>query len=98
MNHTLRLLSVAAGWESNNLDVPSRLQLNEETGEYECVPISSGQPLREPSPFANDSMDIDEEPPVAGPSRLRDATQEFVLNPGLLSAPSSSSGPNSVFA
>ncbi|KAK7451319.1 hypothetical protein VKT23_012660 [Stygiomarasmius scandens] len=90
--HTLRLLSVAAGWESNNLDVPSRLQLNEETGEYECVPIPSGQPLREPSPFANELMDIDEEP-VAGPSHLRAATQGFVLTPGLLSTTSSSPGP-----
>ncbi|KAK7470135.1 hypothetical protein VKT23_001574 [Stygiomarasmius scandens] len=90
--HTLHLLSVAAGWEANNLEVPSRLQLNEETGEYECVPLSSGLPSREPSPFANDSMDVDEGPPVAGPSRSRDATQEFSLTPGLLSAPSGSSG------
>ncbi|KAK7441569.1 hypothetical protein VKT23_016562 [Stygiomarasmius scandens] len=89
--HTLHLLSVAAGWEANNLEVPSRLQLNEETGEYECVPLSSGLPSREPSPFVDDSMDVDEEPPVAGPSRRRDATQEFVLNPGLLSAPGGSS-------
>ncbi|KAK7468342.1 hypothetical protein VKT23_002856 [Stygiomarasmius scandens] len=90
--HTLHLLSVAAGWEANNLEVPSRLQLNEETGAYECVPLSSGLPSRDPSPFAFDSMDIDEEP-VAGPSHHRDATQEFVLTPGLLSAPSGSSGP-----
>ncbi|KAK7472849.1 hypothetical protein VKT23_000957 [Stygiomarasmius scandens] len=65
--HTLHLLSVAAGWEANNLEVPSRLQLNEETGEYECVPLSSGLPSREPSPFVDDSMDVDEEPPVAAP-------------------------------
>ena len=90
---TLHLLSVAAGWESNNLDVPSRFHLNEETGEYECIPLSSGLPSREPSPFANDSMDVDEEPPIAGPSRSRDATQEFVLNPGLLT---SSSGPSGI--
>ncbi|KAK7458855.1 hypothetical protein VKT23_009866 [Stygiomarasmius scandens] len=89
-DHTLHLLLVAAGWESNNLDVPSRLQLNEETGEYECIPLSSGLPSREPSPVGNDSMDIDEEP-VAGPSHQRDATPAFVLTPGLLSGPSGSS-------
>ncbi|KAK7456474.1 hypothetical protein VKT23_010723 [Stygiomarasmius scandens] len=97
-DHTLHLLSVAAGWEANNLDIPSRLQLNEETGEYECVPLSSGLPSREPSPFANDSMDIDEEPPIAGPSRSRDTTQEFVLNPGLLTSSSGPSGVSSRFA
>ncbi|KAK7464857.1 hypothetical protein VKT23_006062 [Stygiomarasmius scandens] len=90
-DHTLRLLSVAAGWESNNLDVPSRLLLNEETGEYECVPLSSGFPSREPSPFANDSMDVDAEP-VAGPSGSHAVSMEFTLTPGLLSAPSGSSG------
>ncbi|KAK7435009.1 hypothetical protein VKT23_019915, partial [Stygiomarasmius scandens] len=89
--HTLHLLSVAAGWKSNNLEVPSHLHLDEETGKYQCVPLSSGLPLCEPSPFSNDFMDIDEEP-VAGPSHHRDVTQAFVLTPGLLSAPGGSSG------
>ncbi|KAK7437022.1 hypothetical protein VKT23_018838 [Stygiomarasmius scandens] len=89
--NTLHLISVAAGWEANDLDVPSRLHLNEETGEYECIPLSSGLPSREPSPLANDSMDVDEEP-VAGPSGSHAVSMEFTLTPGLLSAPSGSSG------